>query len=300
MTSWRQKVLLALLERVPGRRVSRIQLVKWLFLLKEEEDVGRYGSFYDFLPYKFGPFSFLAYRDLTEFERLGWVAPDQTSFEYIGPDEQVVHSDLAVGVTNCIERVLHRYGSLSAERLLAYVYQRYPWYASKSEISKRPCAEKAELPDPGIYSIGYQGLSIDALLNVIMKTGLPNVIDVRNNPGSRKYGFSRLTLEARCKDVGILYHHFPQVGIPSSIRRCHRESSRLWSVYENTILPTAARTVESIGFICLRNPSALLCFERNPSDCHRSLLAREISDRTGLPVVHYMAESRAWVKESGS
>ena len=293
----RQKVLLALLRESPNSSASKIQFVKWLFLLREEENIDRYVNFYNFFPYKYGPFSFLAYRDIAELERSGWVKSDSNSFRYTVPEKDVDKLTLPPDVTRSIEKILENYGRLSQQDLIEYVYRKYPWYASRSEIrqSIRPIdTSNARL---AIYSLGYEGLSIDAFLDVILKAAIRIAIDSRNNPISRKYGFSKAVLAGKCSDVGIEYYHFPELGIPSEVRRQIQDKNALWDLYAKEIIPGKPEILRSIASICKADPSVLICFEEKPEDCHRHIMARELSRRTSLPVIHYRKTIEKWQRE---
>jgi len=284
----RQKVLLALLREAPNETASRTQLVKWLFLLKEEENIDRYVNFYSFFPYKYGPFSFLAYREIAQLERFGWVKSSSNSFRYTAPKKESTELDLPSSIMHSVKRIIEDYGKLPQQHLLKYIYDKYPWYASRSEIKQPSSPVHSPATQPAIYSLGYEGLSIDGFLDVLLMAGIQGVIDSRNNPISRKYGFSKNTLKDRCSDVGIKYYQFSQIGIPSKVRKQIQDRQTLWYFYAKQILVKNPIALESIADICMSDPSVLICFEKNPEDCHRHMIARELSIMTNLPVVHYV------------
>ena len=291
----RQKVLLALLGRMPGEKASRTQFVKWLFLLREEENIDRYVNFYSFFPYKYGPFSFVAYRDIARLERFGWVKSDSSSFRFTTPEKGYSEPELPPSVIYSIEKIIEKYGTLSQQSLVSYVYEKYPWYASKSKVKQSSSAMYSPKACPAVYSLGYEGLSIDGFLDAVLKAGIQVVIDSRHNPISRKYGFSESTLADKCLDVGIRYHQFSAIGIPSKIRSQIQDRQALWDFYTEEILAKNSEVLESIANICKSDPSVLICFERESKDCHRHIIARELSMRTKLPVIHYV-EGR-WRKD---
>ena len=293
----RQKVLLALLKEAPSRSASKIQLVKWLFLLKEEESIDRHISFYSFFPYSYGPFSFEAYRDISELESFGWVESDSSSFRYTMSDKEYCQLKLPSSVIHSVKKVLENYGELSQKSLIDYVYRKYPWYASRSKIRKSDLPTGSPNARRAIYSLGYEGLSIDAFLDILLKVGIQVVIDSRSNPISRKYGFSKFILAGKCLDVGIGYHQFSDIGIPSEPRRKVRDRQNLWDFYVTEILSKNLNVLRSIADMCRSKPSVLICFEKNPEDCHRHIVARELSVITGLPIIHYI-EGR-WKKDGG-
>ncbi len=292
----RQRVMLSLLSKMPEEKASKIQFVKWLFLLKEEENIDRYVKFYSFFPYKYGPFSLVAYRDIDELERFGWIKSDSKFLRYIVPKRGYSESKLSLSVMYSIEKIMGNYGMLPQQSLVNYVYEKYPWYASRSSIRQSDSPKYPPKARPAVYSLGYEGLSIDAFLDAVLKAGIQVVIDSRHNPISRKYGFSKNTLAEKCLDVGITYHQFSAVGIPSKIRNQIQDRQTLWDFYTEEILAKNSEALKSIANICKNAPSVLICFERKPEDCHRHIIAREISVRTGLPIIHY---AKGGWKENG-
>mgnify|MGYP001575775628 CR=1 FL=1 len=300
MLYWRQKVLMILLSRMPQKKSTKIQLVKLMFLLKQE-GITRHGSFYDFLPYKYGPFSFSLYKELGELERLSCL---KSSFNDYHLQENTNVKEfgqmLKEKVVNLIEAVVQTYGSLSSEKLVQFVYEKYPWFASRSE-RKNSCSDsflkKKENPK-SIYAMGYEGLSIDEFLNVLLREEIQTVLDTRNNPISRKYGFSKSALKKKCQDVGLQYLHFPEVGIPSNIRVHNKERQSLWKIYQEQILPENEMVLGQLSKIICQEKAVLICFEEHFEDCHRHLLAQELSTKINLPIFHYDHKEELWLNES--
>ena len=294
MVYGRQKILLTVLKKARGRKVSKLHLVKWLFLLKEEGDLDPQGSFYDFLPYKYGPFSFLLYKEMVDLEKQSLIRVQNHDVVYTELADQYLKPSLPSATMRSIDRVLEEYGEMSQDEIIDYVYTRFPWYASKSELRAAASTEQPNCAmEPAVYTFGYEGLSIDATLDIFLRKHLKNIIDVRSNSFSRKYGFSSRELKRRCEDLDINYHHFPELGIAALLRS---ESNRedLWKTYEEKILPRAPHAVEKAADLCRSAPSALLCFEKDPEMCHRRILAQHVSRLTELPVYHYGAVDRTW------
>lgn len=294
---WRQKVVIELLGRTPNKSASKLQLVKWLFLLQKEEQFYLNGSFYDFFPHKFGPFSFLLYKDLSDMEKAGEIKLIMKNIQYKNSQKKIITDRLPKNEVQSITNILEKYGSLPENKLLNYVYSTYPWYASRSLLLKTPLKISSDQLPPAIYSLGYEGLSIDTFLNIVLWKGLKRVIDVRNNPFSRKYGFSSNQLKQKCQEIDIKYYHFPELGIPSSIRNENKNIKELWETYEDVILPNASRSIDIVKKLCTEKASVLLCFEQDPATCHRSILARYISESTSLPIYHYENVGNRWLKE---
>lgn len=291
MIYWRQKVVLGLLERAPRRSLERISLVKLLFLLRYEGGVGRYGSFYDFFPYKYGPFSYLLYRDVAELIQGGAIRASGNALECVSPTAVRIGNGLSAGVLEMLDKFAATFCAMLPQEIVAYVYRRFPWYASRSEWAGASAPSPRGISNKAVRTLGYEGLSVDSFLDGMLRNGIQTVIDVRYNAFSRKYGFSKRSLLHKCIDVGLAYRHFPEVGIPPDVRRRSGEASELWGIYRDDILPRASEAIRAIGRLCQESPSLMFCFERDPRDCHRSILSEYVSRTVGLPVVHGGAES---------
>lgn len=279
-------MLLTLLKGLPDKKASRIQLIKILFLLRIEGNIERYGSFYEFLPYKFGPFSFQAYKDISGLVEKGWIISKNDYFYYTDQSSELPGAKLVQGVIQSITHIIEDYGSISRQALLDYVYENYPWYASRSSI-RHVDYKKAEYYYPSINTLGYEGLSIDGFLDTVLKNGIQAIIDVRSNPVSRKYGFSKPALANKCYDIGVEYHHFPEIGIPAKIRCNISDKQELWQHYKDNILEKNPEYLDDISDICQKERALLICYEREPSDCHRHIVAMALARKSNLPVIHF-------------
>ena len=285
----RQKILLTIL-LAKHSKVSKIQLMKWLFLLRKETVLSKMNGFYDFLPYKYGPYSFTVQRDLDEMQRLGLIRQDKKFIwcESVGIGKK--YTCIPKSILDSISNTMSRYGNLDPDKLINYVYARYPWYAMKSKIRKttNPISQPAP---PAIYTIGYEGLSIDGFFDLTLQKGLKTVIDVRYNPTSRKYGYSKNGFSRLCDKLCIQYYNFPQLGIPPDYRIningfSRHDYQKLWNFYEREILNLQPSAKEDVIQIIQRKPSTILCFEKEPEKCHRNRLSTILSKETGLKIVH--------------
>lgn len=289
----RQKTILSLLSRV-GRPLSPTVFVKLVFLLRQETDFGINSSFYDFVPYRFGPFSFALYSELRSLRQNGYVATEEDQVALCGRTIELVQMEtekLPLAVQDAIGDVLGRYGQMNHGDLLRSVYTRYPWFAINSELPER---QMTSLPRPrkasfAVYTAGYEGKSVDAFFNDLLKHGLEVVVDVRNNPISRKYGFSRLRLREIAIRLGLEYRHMPTLGIPSGARAELSDFAsyqRLLQRYERTMLPKHSSDVTILANLMCQRPSVLVCVEKDIRCCHRSRLAETVAQRTSLDIVH--------------
>lgn len=144
-----------------------------------------------------------------------------------------------------------------------------------------------------VYTIGYQSRSLQDFLALALKNGIQRIIDVRKNPISRKPGFSKRRLSEAAAEVGIEYLHVGQLGIESSKRknlRTEEDYHRLLDEYEESITNGLLSEVKKVASLASEKPSALMCFEANPSICHRSRIAKTISERFHMKSEHLLAE----------
>lgn len=284
----RQKCILYMIEQA-GRPVSHLELVKWAFLLAEEMPSGGGPSFYDFLPYQFGPFSFALFREAGKLARDGYTreskASDRIAWELVA-DVRADTGRLSRNVRSDAARVVQRFVNLSGNDLIDYVYARFPWYTVNSKIRQ---LQQRCVADLAVYTVGYERLSVDRLLNILMRAGIQQVIDVRRNPVARRYGFHKSSLSALCGKLDIAYVHVPEVGIPSELRRnldSPQACSRLFDTYERELLPREAHAVARIARLTTEKPTALMCMEADPRMCHRTRVANAVATITHLPVRH--------------
>ncbi len=176
--------------------------MRWVFLLKQETPLSSDPTFYDFVPYKYGPFSFTVYRDLEELARFGYLNGDGLRLQAdLTSAAQGHFLSLAGDLRQEVMGVLARYGRLSQARLVHSIYEKYPWFASRSELNGAPKSTAKQRF--AAYTAGYEGESIEAFLQKLLKAGIDRIVDVRNNPVSRKYGFSKGTLDSLCTNLDI-------------------------------------------------------------------------------------------------
>jgi uncharacterized protein (DUF488 family) len=141
-----------------------------------------------------------------------------------------------------------------------------------------------------IFTIGYEGATMDEFLSALKAAGVEQVIDVRALPLSRRPGFSKTPLRSALAEAGIEYVHLKALGTPAEGRAAARAGrhSDLERIYAGQLeLPEAmAQSAQMLGLAAER-PSALLCFEREPAQCHRSLLLDAVAP--DAEIVHLFA-----------
>ena len=126
-----------------------------------------------------------------------------------------------------------------------------------------------------IFTIGYEATTMGDFLAALQGAGVERVIDVRALPLSRRPGFSKNVLAASLKEVGIDYVHLKHLGTPKPGRDAAKRGdvATLRAVYDAQLgLPEAHAEAARMRALAQEKPSALLCFEREPGHCHRTLL----------------------------
>ena len=126
-----------------------------------------------------------------------------------------------------------------------------------------------------IFTIGYEGATVDEILVALQAAGVEQVLDVRALPLSRRPGFSKSSLAAALVGAGIGYVHLKALGTPKEGRDAAKKGDveTLKAVYaEQLDLPEAQVQAARMLDLAAGKPSALLCYERDPAHCHRRLL----------------------------
>ena len=285
----RQLRLLALVHAL-GDQISSLDFQKLLFLYCQEP---ANSLPYEFVPYKFGAFSFTSYADRRKLIERGLLADEESTWLLTAKSRQVLSSQRDTNIT----RFADHYRNLRGDLLVAETYRQFPYYAINSEIAERvlgddeAALQRIEFARPKanpstLLTIGYEGRSLENYLNLLLGAGATVLCDVRRNAISRKYGFSKSTLENACSGVGIRYVHRPKLGISTEKRRNLRNAAdylKLFREYEQRDLPQQEDAVaEANGWVRSGECVALTCYERNVENCHRGIVAMAIERQTGL------------------
>ena len=126
-----------------------------------------------------------------------------------------------------------------------------------------------------IFTIGYEAALMPDFIAALTSAGVKRVIDVRALPLSRRPGFSKSPLRSALAEAGIDYVHLRALGTPAAGREAARKGrhEELERIYAGQLeLPEAIAQGAQMIELAQEKPSALLCYEREPSGCHRSLL----------------------------
>jgi uncharacterized protein (DUF488 family) len=141
-------------------------------------------------------------------------------------------------------------------------------------------------PTPAVFilfTVGYQGHAIETFLDLLMAHGIEHIIDVRQLPFSRKPDFSKKRLTAHLDSVSIGYTHLVQLGTPKALRdEVHRTHDYpAFFADMDALVATQPQALQAALDIARAQPSALLCFEANQTECHRLSVAQAIKQLAG-------------------
>ncbi|MCW5212493.1 DUF488 domain-containing protein [Desulfobulbus sp. TB] len=242
---------------------------KILFLSQRETEI----SYYDFISSAQGWHSFQAVNDLEVLHNLGWL-------EIKNDHIRVLH-DLP-----------HEKGLKQAEALKILFFTRGKKYRQEPLFSSnfaKPKKIKYFDGGPVLFTIGYEGISFEQYVNRLMEQDIGLLCDVRRNPISRKFGFSKGRLSELLPTVGIEYLHIPELGIASGSRKILHTTSDyqlLFATYKEEMYEKKEHISKITKLMNLYGRLALTCFERKPLFCHRHCISDYLKKKNNLRVVH--------------
>ena len=139
-----------------------------------------------------------------------------------------------------------------------------------------------------LFTIGYEKALPAAVLGEIKRAKIDLLVDTRAVAASRRPGFSKRQLAASLDEVGIAYLHLQKLGTPSEGRQAARSGDfdTLWRVYDKHIKTAEAQAAldELLALIKSGRRVCLLCYERDPQECHRSRIAALVKKRMRVKI----------------
>jgi len=138
-----------------------------------------------------------------------------------------------------------------------------------------------------LFTIGYEGARIEDFVATLLTAGVTQVLDVRELAISRRKGFSKSAFSSHLQAAGISYRHERWLGSPTDIRNRLREDGdyaryfKAFDRYLKTQSEALAELTDELG-----ESVVLVCYERNPEECHRKSVAAAISVLTGVTARH--------------
>jgi uncharacterized protein (DUF488 family) len=291
---YRRKILLSLLDTFEGQ-LDKTRLQKLLFIYTRWQEK----KAFDFVPYKYGCYSFQANQDLKTLGKYGLVEDGNIKWKKSTTEDFSVtlkKEDKALLV-----KLKSAYSTVSREEIIKHTYRNYPYYAINSEITHKvltkPELEKVEqqkrsFNETKLFSIGYEGKSLEQYLNHLIINDVKLLCDVRKNSLSMKFGFSKSQLKHACENVGIAYIHIPQLGIVSEKRKelnSLKDYQILFKEYEKTVLVENKEHLLNVNDLLKKYKRvALTCFEATECMCHRGRVVKALAKQPNwnIPVQH--------------
>lgn len=287
---YRRKIILALLQLLGGE-VDKLRLQKLLFLYSQRKK----NPEYEFVPYKFGCYSYSAYADLVTMVKKENLTENENNYQKNSSTDFV--KSLKKEDAVLLHEVVKLYGSMNSNALIKHTYINFPYYAINSTIAATVLNEgqlakvaqaRKHSNDTILFTIGYEGISLEHYLNKLVQNDVKVLVDVRRNPLSMKFGFSKALLKRYCENLGIEYIHIPEVGIHSDERQelnSQADYDNLFETYKvTTLAETKTQQEQIINLLLKYKRIALTCFEDNICQCHRKPLAESIKN---FPIFEY-------------
>jgi uncharacterized protein (DUF488 family) len=139
-----------------------------------------------------------------------------------------------------------------------------------------------------LFTIGYEKAKPAAVVNELQRAKIDLLVDTRAVAASRRPGFSKRQLAAALEEAGIAYLHLQKLGTPAEGRQAARagDYDTLWRIYDKHIKTPQAREAlgELLTLIKSGKRVCLLCYERDPQECHRSRIAANVKKRLRVKV----------------
>jgi len=284
---YRRKIILSLLQ-IFGGELEKINFYKLLFIFSKRQQKPEY----DFIPYKFGCYSFSVQADLITMDKKSLLKDKDESITKL--DRKNYLSTLNDSDKKLIIELHNQFVNSTADDLMRFSYVNYPYTAINSKTAERLLtyeqlmnvnAHRPESDKKILFTIGYEGISLEEYLNRMIKHDVKVLIDVRNNPISMKFGFSKNQLKNYCEKIKIEYLHIPEVGIESELRQelnTQSDYNKLFAYYRKNNLPKTISYQQKIfELLKSKHRIALTCFEADVCQCHRKHLAEAITQLSG-------------------
>ena len=145
-----------------------------------------------------------------------------------------------------------------------------------------------------MFTIGYQATTMPAFLRALTDAGVKLLVDVRRVASSRRPGFAKTSLKANLATVGIDYLHLRSIGTPADGRAAARAGHHdvMKQVYREHLETEEAREgmAQLSALLDEGQPLCIMCFEHDPTHCHRLLIVEELSKQRKLEVRHLIPE----------
>ncbi|MBD80742.1 MAG: hypothetical protein CL840_17640 [Crocinitomicaceae bacterium] len=283
---YRRKLLLGILEKFEGK-LNHTNLQKILFLVTRKQS----RKSFDFVPYKYGSFSFQANQDLMTMTKRGFIESHLTK---VSSEWRIIYPENFFNQLNkedqaAILTTKNEIKGLSQRELIKHTYINYPFYAINSQIAddllnkeqlRKVQLQRRSISEKHLFTLGYEGVSLETYVNKLILNDVKLLCDVRKNSLSMKYGFSKNQLKNACESIGIKYLHIPKLGIESNKRQklnSLKDYEKLFEEYEKSTLKENHDSILEVSDLLEKySRVALTCFEKEACMCHRSRVVKSL------------------------
>jgi len=144
---------------------------------------------------------------------------------------------------------------------------------------------------PDLFTIGYQRAKREDFVAALKAAGVATLIDVREVAWSRRAEYAKKSLADALARAGIAYVHLKGLGTPKSGRAAAKAGD---DVGFRQIFADHAKTPEfqsdlaKAADVARTGGACLMCYERDPGDCHRAIVAQLMRDKDGFAIRHIM------------
>ncbi len=280
---YRRKIILAVLQ-VFNNELPATRLYKLMLMVTQSQQKPQY----DFVPYQYGCYSFSMHADLVAMVKNNSVAEEEGK-TIRKTDPKNYFATLQEADKKTILSLHARFKNASTNELIRYTYTNYPYTAINSLVAQellntdewaRVQQQRPSANSSCLFTIGYEGVSLEHYLNKLLKNNIKLLVDVRRNALSMKFGFSKSQLIKYCTNLGIEYVHIPELGIDADQRQQLNEQAdydKLFAHYRKNNLPKTLTFQQKIFSLMVDYKRiALTCFEADICQCHRKHLAEAI------------------------
>ena len=147
-----------------------------------------------------------------------------------------------------------------------------------------------------LATIGYEGASLADFISTLVTAGIERVVDVRQIAQSRRPGFSKNALRYALSEAGIDYQHTRQLGVPIP----GREAARAEKIYlfrtiyfSHLERPASQDALTEAVSLAQEKKTVLVCFERDPKYCHRTIVAERLAALSSLKITNLGVQPKA-------
>jgi uncharacterized protein (DUF488 family) len=156
-----------------------------------------------------------------------------------------------------------------------------------------------------VTTIGVYGFTAERFLDTLRDAGVRLLLDVRQRRGVRgpEYAWANSKrLQAALAEAGIAYRHHPELAPTTELRRLQyaeddrrgvgkRSRTELAPAYRDRYIAEILDRVDLeplVASLPSDGAAALLCVERDPEACHRSLIAARLAAEHDVEVTHLL------------